>query len=60
MYKIYINEMEVFLMSSEAFSKFSKREDDLCYRYAGRSKLLLNNIDQAEKKKWRTHDNVLQ
>ena len=49
MYKIYINEKPLILISTEDVGKFSKKQNILIARYADKTKFLLNYIDMMEK-----------
>jgi len=49
MYKIYINEKPLILISTEEISKFDKKPGVLLTRYPGKPKFLLNYIDMMEK-----------
>ena len=49
MYKIYINEKPLILISSTDLSDFLKINNVLISRYAGKTKFLLNFIDMMEK-----------
>jgi len=49
MYKIYINEKPLILISHEELTDFNKNDNVLIARYAGKPKFLLNYIDMMEK-----------
>lgn len=49
MYKIYINEKPLILISTEDIGNFAEKQNILIARYADRIKFLLNYIDMMEK-----------
>ncbi len=49
MYKIYINEKPLILISTKEINNFNEKPNVLISRYAGKSKFLLNYIDMMEK-----------
>ncbi len=49
MYKIYINEKPLILISTKEINNFNKKPNVLISRYAGKPKFLLNYIDMMEK-----------
>ncbi len=49
MYKIYINEKPLILISNKEINNFNQKTNVLLSRYAGKPKFLLNYIDMMEK-----------
>ncbi len=49
MYKIYINEKPLILISTEDVGNFTEKQNILLARYADKTKFLLNYIDMMEK-----------
>ncbi len=49
MYKIYINEKPLILISNKEINEFNRKNNVLLARYTGKPKFLLNYIDMMEK-----------
>lgn len=49
MYKIYINDKPLILISTEDVGKYTQKQNILLARYADKTKFLLNYIDMMEK-----------